>query len=168
MLVSGLLMRTPQNTYGQQQFDDYLRVASTCITLGNTEIPRQIITYALKHFFFMTNEPGSGWKAFLLRFPMMWLCMFAAAFPKLKYLVFLPLAIQNWLFRPNLNDSSGTQLQMTYQYVFYKLFGIKFLFNYWLSKFYEQGSDITETFQTYYNESHPFTQMIRENGILTK
>lgn len=168
MPVPGLLYRTPANTFDQQSWDDYLRVASTCITLGNTDIPRTILKYALTHLFFMTNEKGSGLNSWLGRFIHMWVVMLIASFPFLKYVFFLTFVIMNYTFTPNLNDSSGTQLQMTFHYVFKKLYGFNFLFNRWLGKFKSQGGDILETYSTYYDHNHPFTKVVKENGIVLK
>lgn len=95
--------------------------------------------------------------------------MFIAAFPKSKYAFYLPLFLYCLFCTPNTNDSSGTQLQMTYQYIFYKLYGYTDLFKIWLHKFVSKGSSITEIFQTYYDINHPFTKVVKENGIsLTK
>lgn len=168
MPIPGLLYRTPGNTYGQQSWDDYLRVACTFIIFKNTFGPRKIIWYAIKHLFFMTTEPGAGLKAWLGRFVHMWMVMFIAAFPPLKYLFFLPFLCMNLLFTPDANDSSGAQLQMTFQYVFKKLYGINWVFKRWLNKFTSQGTDVLEIFTTYYDHTHPFTKVLKENGVVLK
>ena len=115
----GLLMRTPQDTGGPQEFDDYLGLAVSCLALGNTEIPRQVLWYGITHLFWFDTGGSFNWSnfwsgslstkwdmikkeggKFLGRYPHVWCMMFAAAFPKQYKWIYPALWIATKLQKP--------------------------------------------------------------------
>jgi len=111
MKEPGLLMRTPDNSFGQQSWDDYLGVACLCIHDGITDIPKEILKYGVKHGFFFNNIGPFSFKAFLGRFPQVWALMWIAAYPWLKWPMYPVLWAIQCTFRFDLDDTSGYQLE---------------------------------------------------------
>ena len=152
-LKTGLVARWPKNNFYQSAWDDYMAVAVASIKFGITDIPREILWYGLKHAFFYNTDKKLEGKDFLGRNIPIWPMMLCAAFPKLKYL-FYPYVwiVTKFQSEPNLNDTSGFQLQWLY------LLGAKELgFNF---EGYDKHEKLrAEAFLIYYHKEHPFNVM---------
>lgn len=153
----GVLMRTPDNAFGQESHDDYLAFAVAAILNSAHPSAQEVFEYGFKHFFIMRNEEGSGFKAHLWRFPHVWWLMFVAGWPNLKWIVHLPLFIVQLLQKPPVNDSSGTQLQWLFMIAYLKLYGENNTFRKWKEK-----TDMVAVFKDYYDPEHPFQELIKE------
>lgn len=105
----GCLERTPQNTYGQEQWDDYLGVVVGCLLLKETKIPRQILWYGLKDAFFFNNSTPFSLKSFLGEYVHIWALYACASFPFIKFL-FAPFFFV-CLKLLSSSDPGGTQLE---------------------------------------------------------
>lgn len=109
-----VLMRTPDNKYGQNSHDDYTSLSIYCL-IYNQHWARAYLLSAIKKLGFMQNdfkEEGAFWKSQMFRFPQIWIIMFAAAFPH---------SIVRWISgllcsgllrfqKANVHNASGTQL----------------------------------------------------------
>lgn len=160
----GCLMRTDDNGFGQESYDDYLGTAAGCIAIGETKIPQEIIVYGLSNFFVFkttTSNTLKDWlKAFLGRFPQVWLLMFPAAFPWLKWLFALPLMVMAYFLKGAIEDQSGTILQWQIQKSVVNLYGIKYFYNRWIKR---NGFSLkNDIFGKYFNKGHPFIDAIGE------
>lgn len=115
----GVLMRTPNDEYGQESHDNYLAIGVYCIKNGEP-LARSILWSAIKKFGFMQNsfEKGDLWKSQMFRFPHVWIVMIAAAFPNriLKWLACRASIIIGSFSRVDLSDASGAQLQWLVNY----------------------------------------------------
>ena len=145
----GVLNRTPNNDYGQETWDDYLGVAAVCILLKERHIAKEIIIHGITHFGFYTNKEQSSAAAFLWRFPQVWLLMWPAAFPWMRY----PLYPLLWgLGRlMNLGGASANEIQLIWVYhAGCKALGFKF-------KKYDAATRLLpDAFGAYYGLGHPF------------
>jgi hypothetical protein len=163
MKEPGLLMRTPQNSYGYEQFDDYMGTIAAFTTLNNTTIPQNIYIYAVTHLFNLNNiDPGKFTiKSFLGRYPHLWVLTFASAFRFFKYLLFPILITIPYFFTPNINDTSGTQLQWVFVKAVENLYNIKL--THWENKFVNvYGSNpLNVLFTKYYGPDHPFAKITK-------
>lgn len=149
-LEPGLIPRWKGNNFDQSAWDDYLAVAAICAIYGEKEIPKTILKYGIKHFFKFDTDGKKEGRDFLGRSIHVWFLMFCAAYPKLKYLMFLPLWLTTLFFRDaQLKDTSAFQLQ----WIFYKgceALGFKFKGL--------KGHEILRkaAFRIYYDAEHPF------------
>lgn len=163
-LKPGLLSRKPVPA-AQEQFDDFLGRAIACIFTDNTKEPREILLYGLLHGFVFNTDKNLELKDFLGRFPIVFTFMFAAAFPKLKYLVYplLTLYCRN-LNPPDLSNSSGLQLQLLMIIGYHRLFKNDLVID-WLIKlqFSSKKTSLDSIFSTYYGKDHPYTKFIELN-----
>jgi hypothetical protein len=156
----GLLMRTPEGDYGQEQMDDYLGIACTSIVTGRTSNARAILWYGLTHLFVFNNDGKLQLQDFLGRYPFVFMYMFAAAFPFLKWAVYIPLTLNVRNFNPmGSTDSSGLQLQFIQILAYEKLYN-KIETRSWFSKYGKLPSTI---FEEFYEKGHPFIQYIKDN-----
>lgn len=112
MKEPGLLMRTPTNDYGQQQWDDYLGVALGCKLINNTDIPKQILKYGVSNFFVFNNDNKLELKDFLGRYIHVFACMLVAAYPIMSYILTPFISMIGNTMIPN--DASGINLQWAY------------------------------------------------------
>jgi hypothetical protein len=163
----GLLGRKPKGLeQAQEQFDDYLGRAIACMLTGNTTEPREILRYGLLNGFVFNTDKKLEWKDFLGRFPIVFMFMFAAAFPKLKYLVYPLLTLYCYsLTPPDLSDCSGLQLQLLMLVGYNKLYRNEIGFD-WSLKFEKKNkARIYEIFLGYYKTDHPFTKFIAFRDI---
>jgi hypothetical protein len=150
-LKKGLIARWPKNNYDQCAWDDYLGVAAACIKIGETGIPREILWHAMPFFIFNTDGKCEN-KDWLGRHIHMWTLMWCAAFPILKW----PLFILLWFFqlffiKPDMTQTSGAQLQFVYLYACHKL-GFTF------KRYKEHEEIIHVAMLIYYHKLHPFNQ----------
>lgn len=160
MKSMGLLMRTPDNTYGYEQYDDYLAVIAGCISINNTSIPRQILKYAILHGCYMDNlKQGLSGKPFLIRYPQLWILTFIASFPIFKYLFYPILWTITELMCPDINDPSGTQLQWIFITTLETLYNTTF--DNWHCKFNDiyGPNQLHLLFTKYYDKDHPFSKV---------
>ena len=148
-LEPGLLMRTPNNDYGQQSWDDYLGVAVVCILLNERQIAKEILSYGKAHRGFYRTKPDSKWNAFLWRFPQVWLLMLPAAYPWTRF----PLFPFIWTLgrMMNLGGASPNDIQLIWVYhAGCKALGFKF-------KKYDTATRLLpDAFSAYYGLGHPF------------
>lgn len=157
-LYPGCLERTPNNTFGQESYDDYLGTAAACIATGETGIPREILKYGFMDCFIFNTDGVLQGRDFLGRFPQVWLLMFPAAFPWLKWLFALPLFVMAYFLKGNIEDQSGTILQWLIQKSVVNLFGTCYFYNRWISRNkFDLKNDI---FAKYFNTGHPFIDAI--------
>lgn len=163
---NGVLMRTPDNQFGQQSWDDYLGLAVACLVLGETEIPQHMIWSSICHLGCMLN--GKGWsdisKSFLWRFPIIWVIMGAAAFPCMAKLYKCIIQAYMFMFKPKVNyhDQSGTQLQFLQLYALSYLGDVKPLKT-WLNELklsLPTACDypLSEVMEPYYSSGHPLVE----------
>jgi len=154
-LEIGLLARWPKNNFDQAAWDDYLGAAVGSLYLGDTEVPRALLWYGVKHGFIYNTDGKLEGKDWLLRNIPIWGLMFAAAFPKLKLLAYPALYFTQLFFStPNLNDTSAIQLQWMFLKGAEKL-GFRF------QKLDEHESIIKEALKIYYHADHPFNKEAR-------
>jgi len=153
-LKPGLLARWPGNNYDQCAWDDYLGVAAACIFRSETKIPRKILWYAITHAFIFNTDGKLESKDFLLRNFPIWPLMICAAFPFTRFIMWPLLWIVQAFFKyPNLNDSSGFQLQWIFLDACW-LLG----FNFKRMKIHAQK--LKAGLRVYYHKDHPFNSGI--------
>lgn len=150
-LKKGLIARWPGNNFDQSAWDDYLAIAVGCIHFKNKTIAREILLYGITHFGFYNTDGKLKFSDFLWRNIPIWPLMICAAFPILKYLMFIPLFVVKLFFKkPSLEDTSGTQLQWLYILGCNKLgFNFKNVDN----------ETMKAVFSVYYHKDHPFNNM---------
>ncbi len=149
-LFPGLIARWKGNNWDNCAWDDYLGIAATCVKFEVTDIPREILSYGIKHFFFYNTNGKLEGKDFLGRNLPIWPIMFCAGFPKLKFLAYPACwAVQLFFKTPDLSDTSGIQLQWIYLKAC-ECLGFKF------KKLKEHEDIIKEAFKIYYSKDHPF------------
>lgn len=156
-LEKGLIARWPGNNYDQSAWDDYLAVATTCIFLKDTSIPREILWYGIRHLFVYNTDAKLEGRDFLLRNFPIWPLMMVAAFPFLKYPMYPLLWLVQKFFKDpfhliQIDDTSGFQLQWVYLLGCH-LLGIDFP-SYPLHHLYKPVA-----FQRYYHKDHPFNNL---------
>ena len=153
-LAPGLIARWPENNFDQAAWDDYLGVAAASIKLGETKIPREVLKYGLLHAGVYNTDGKLTSHDFLWRNFPVWPLMFAAAFPRLKYLVYPILYMVQKFFKDpeeliRINDTSGFQLQ----WVFLEgcdLLGFRF------ESHKRHFFLLSKAFGIYYHKEHPF------------
>jgi hypothetical protein len=148
----GVLMRTPYNSFGQESHDNYLGVAVYCMCY-NPRWARVILWNLIKKVGFMQNsfEKGDFFKSQLLRFPIVWIIMLAAAFPN-KVVRFLCRTALYPMLRfqtVSIGDSSGTQLQWLQRQA------LAFMGNPKLALEFKQKVKMGEVMSSYYDIDHP-------------
>ena len=149
-LKKGLMARWPKNDFDQAAWDDYMAVAVVSIKFGDVEIPREILWYGLTHAFIFNTDKKLRREDFLGRNVPVWPVMWAAAFPKLKYLFFPSIwFVQLFFGKPDLSDTSGFQLNWLYLIGANEL-GFKF------KKLDDYERMRKEAFKIYYHKEHPF------------
>lgn len=155
-LENGLMARWPKNNFDQAAWDDYLGVAAASIKINNVSLPRSIFWYGVRHLGIYDTDGKLSSHDFLWRNVPVWPLMFAAAYPKIKYLMYPFLWLVQRFFKSpahliSVNDTSGFQLQ----WVFLKgcmLLGFTF------EKFWEHEALLGEAFLIYYHKEHPFNK----------
>jgi len=145
----GLLMRTPDNQFGQESWDDYFSIACLFVYAKSRKTSRDILKYGFTHFFFFNNLDEFSWKSFLGRFPQVWVMMFIAAFPWMKWPLYPALFLIQLTFKQDVNDASGFQLEWLFLRTC-NLMGFKF------KKYEIARSGIKQAWATYYDSDHPF------------
>jgi hypothetical protein len=148
-----VLMRTPDNSFGQDSHDNYMALGVYCL-MFNKRWARVVLWSALKKRTFMRNdfiEEGGLWKSFMGRFPHVWMIFVAAAFPwkPVKWLIGLGLRLVGLFNKLNLTDASGTQLTWLRNYTL-SLLGHKSC----LEKFLK-NANMAEVMSGYYETGHP-------------
>lgn len=115
----GVLMRTPNDEYGQESHDNYLAIGVYCIKNGEP-LARSILWSAIKKFGFMQNsfEKGDLWKSQMFRFPHVWIVMIAAAWPNRGVYFFARVMLRLVLSFQSIDvkNASGTQLTWLVNY----------------------------------------------------
>lgn len=145
----GLFKRNPEGSFGQETWDDYLGIAAACITIGETGIPRDILWYGISHGFVFNTDKHIETKDWLGRFPQVWILMWCAAFPWMKWMLYPALALVGKTMKLKVEDASSTQLQ----WVFFSAcdhLGFRF----------KSGDPIIAAYPSavarYYDATHPF------------
>lgn len=151
-IKSGLYARTPENQFGQEQWDNYLGLAALCFGIGNTAAARSVIWYGIKHFGFYDTDGKLEGKDWLWRFPQVWVLMWLAAFPKIKWVFWPAWWVVGRFMNPNPADASGCQLAWLFHWVGFLAYGtgkdrLKTLFGAFV-----EGS------KTYYSNGHPIAE----------
>jgi hypothetical protein len=151
----GVLVRTPQNTYGNESWDNYLAVAVYCL-MFNKRWARVILWSAIKKLGFMQNsfEKGDLWRSQMFRFPVIWVVMIAAAFKIIAPLSRLILQAMCIFHTLNLADASGTQLQFLQRWAIYRMGNPKPMKKF-LQSLKDQGTSMKEVMTGYWQEGHP-------------
>jgi hypothetical protein len=153
-IVPGLMARWPENNYDNCAWDDYLGVAAACIKLKEVKIPCEILRYGLLHLGFYNTDGKLTKDDFLWRNFPIWPLMFAAAFPRLKFLAYPFLYLVSRFFKSpeeliRVNDTSGFQLQWVF------LEGCDLL-GYRFGGHAEHFYLLSRAFKIYYHSEHPF------------
>lgn len=154
----GVYKRNPQGSFGQNSHDDYLGIAVACLIENTDEgvrVAKSILWRGLTSFWFFNNTDKFLWSACLIRFPHVWLVMWVAAFPWLKYPLYPAIALVGMFMDWKKADESGTQLQWIYFYACKKM-GFKF------QKYDEITAILPLAFSRYYAAGMPFTQAAKE------
>lgn len=166
----GVLMRTAENTYGQESHDNYFGMALLCLMAGEKYFPREALWACIKRFGFMQNsfEKGDLWKSQMLRFPHVWALMIAAAFPRTKVVRYLSRTfLKLWYavslkFQPlNSQDASGTQLTWLGYYAIGEL-GDKAPMKAFIQKLKSWNTSMNVIESGYWDRTHP---VIRRYGL---
>jgi len=154
----GVLMRTPDNSYGQEQWDNYLGVFIGAITICNVEIVKKFLKTAFKNKFVLDTDGKVELKDFLLRFPHIWALYGAFSYKPVKYLLWPVLHLVSKLsMRPTLKTGgSGINLQYMFNYAMSKLYSDKYLKN-WLIKLTKLDKSLGSNFMEYFSAEHPFS-----------
>lgn len=153
---TGCLMRNPQNTNGQEEWDDYLGLVAYCILVKNKTIPRQILWYGLKNLFVYDNVGQLAFKAWLGRFVYLWFLYWSAAFPWMKWLMFPFLWLTQLTFSTDLDEIGGDGYQLNWVYLTAcKLLGFHF------KKYDTLQAGLLQAFTEYYGANHPFVGVIK-------
>jgi hypothetical protein len=166
---SGLLMRRPDNTDGNQSHDGYMAFAVWCQFRGRKDMARRLLATALKHGFYMKNAAfnfeGKPWKEkidivlspLLVRYPKIWIALLAAALPHKGVCLFCSVAIQTLqsfdTVRPD--DASGCQ-QCSINLYSVMLNGNPSPLRSFLKGLQDRGSSIADVMSTPYNGGLPF------------
>jgi hypothetical protein len=150
----GVLWRTPDNTYGNCSHDDYLAFGVRMLIDGNKIWPRMILWSCIKKLGFMRNdykEKNGLWKSQMLRFPHVWIVMFAAAFPNviLNFLTRNILKILLTVSSTSATDASGMQLR------FLNLYAIHLMGNSKPLREFIKKYNMAEIMKYYYDVDHP-------------
>lgn len=158
----GLLMRTPDNKFGNETHDDIMALLAACIRLGNTEIPRKMFWYGVRHFFFYYNDFYFSfenlWRSFFWKYPHVLALMFAASYPKLKVIVYLILWLTEKLQKAGTVveiGASAIQLQFIFMIAYIHLYGRNSTYVNW-----RNSIDLKSAFLNYYDADQPFLGMI--------
>lgn len=131
-LLRGMLIRTPENTYGQESHDNYFAAAIYYYVMENPRGARSLLWAMVIRFGYMKNVPYekaaftsiATWKdkvkwylkiwmaPWMGRFPHVWIGMIAAAFPNavVRKLSAMVLTLLASFSRLEIFDASGTQL----------------------------------------------------------
>ena len=150
----GLLMRTPDNSFGQEQFDNYLGLTYLALRY-NIQWAKEVITYGVQHnFVFDTNDVFEV-KDFLGRYPHVFALMHEVGYRTESPLVlsFLSMFTTPRFMQLKENDASGVNLSLVYQFMVARLGGHALQLNdaIKLSK---------KTARTYFDEDHPIVYCI--------
>jgi hypothetical protein len=149
-LKPGLIARWPNNNFDQAAWDDYLGVATTSIFFKDTSIPREILSYGFRHLFIFNTDGKLESRDWLGRHVHVWVLMFAAAFPKTKFILRPLLKFMILFFnKPDMKDTSSIQLQWVY------LVGLAHLGIY-TDAYVNHIRDFAEARKIYYHKDHPF------------
>lgn len=163
MMEPGLLARTPQNTFGNQQHDDIQSVLAGCVIDGNKEVPFLILKrLALNFGFYDTNNEKES-KDFIGRFLYLWPSLIAASSDILKWAVFPLLCLYTLTFKPNKNDTSGINLQWSFLEYMDALYPWNPFKKRWEAKLYEEFQDgLFGSMSIYFDNGHPFVRLVKE------
>lgn len=162
-LKKGLVARWPGNDFDQAAWDDYLGIAVASIHLKQTAIPREILGYAFKNLFIFNTDKKLESKDWFGRHVPVWVLMFAAAFPKLKYLLFPFIHLVAHFFNPpNMKDTSGFQLQWIFLVGASKL-GADVSLDLSLHQSY-----LKEALGIYYAKEHPFNLVCSDKDFVNE
>lgn len=151
----GLFKRTPDGAFGNQSWDDYLGIAAASIKAGNHRIPFDVLCYGITHAFIFDTDGRLQFKDWLGRFVHLWLLMACAAFPWIKFTLWPVFWVIQLTFKPNLNDTSGLQLQWLYLESLKNL-GFRF------KKLAEFEAVLPTAFSIYYDKIHPFINCVKK------
>jgi hypothetical protein len=152
-LKPGLIARWPSNDYDQAAWDDYLGVAAACIKIKETKIPKEILSYGIKHFFIYNTDRKLQSRDWLGRHVHVWVLMCVAAFPKMK-IILKPLLLLMIKFfnKIDMKDTSSIQLQWVYLCALNEM-GID------TKEFFEHARVMKKAFSIYYHKDHPFNAL---------
>lgn len=153
-----VLMRTPDNAFGQESHDNYIALGLYCL-MFNRRWARAVLWSAFKKFTFMRNdfkEKGGLWKSFMGRFPHLWMIFIAAAYPwtPVKWLCGLGLRALSIFDKKNYQDASGTQLQFVKNYAL-SLMGHEKCMKRFMEDLDDHGTSMNRVMSSYYDEGHP-------------
>lgn len=163
MMEPGLLARTPQNSYGNQQHDDIQSVLAGCVISGNTEVPQLILKRLVTNLGFYDTDGKKEGKDFLGRFVYLWPSLLAASSPISKWLVYPPLVLYTATFKPEHGNTSGIHLQWSFLEYMDTLFPWNPFKKKWEKKLHEiYPNGIADTMGVYFDNGHPFSRLTKE------
>jgi hypothetical protein len=161
----GLPMRNPENTHGQEQWDNLLGITLGCEITDNQYILREIISYGIKHLFVFNTDDKLEFRDWLGRYPHLWMMMFASAYPITKYFLYLPLLVISKSFKPSPNDMSGNLLQYVFISTFSAIYNNRTIIDKWVQEVNKTvPNGLYGVFSVYFGPNHPFSKIILENG----
>jgi len=151
----GVLMRTPENTYGQEGWDDYLGFCAATIFCGYAAKSREIYAHYWSHLGFFANQPLT-YKAWLARHVQLWWLVFAASFPKLKELVHFQLWICQKFMRGGKQGGGGLMLEWCFMVSYRKLYGPNKKWFDWC-----KNTDMVAAIKDQCDHDHPFVEWMK-------
>lgn len=159
--TKGLMQRNPDNSFGQESWDDYMGLLTACLLIKRTDYPRQILWYGIKNAFVFRNEPNSGKKAWLWRFPhIFFIILPVAAFPILSLILWplFPIALPlMYKLEKDTNEMSWlTNLGLSLAFIGPIIRSKKAIF-----LFYNKHT-LQKAFDSYYGINHPFKDGLAE------
>ena len=151
---SGLLMRTPDNKYGQEQFDNYLGLSYLAYRY-NLQWAKEMITYGVEHNFVFDTDDVFEVKDFLGRYPHVFALMHEVGYRTESPLVlsFLSMFTTPRFMQLKENDASGVNLSLLYQLMVARLGGSP-------KQLPEAIALAKKTARTYFDEDHPIVYCI--------
>lgn len=163
MIEPGLLARTPDNQFGNQQHDDIQGAIAGCYLSGNTEVPSSILKRLASNFGFYDTNGKKEDKDFLGRFVYIWPSLVAASMPSLKWLMFPLLVLHTALFKPEAGNTSGLNLQWSFMEYMNALYPWNPMLKSWEKKVLAVfPGGLAEVFSIYFDNDHPFARIERE------
>jgi hypothetical protein len=153
-----ILMRTPDNAFGQESHDNYTALAIYCLA-HNEKWARVVLWSAIKKFGFMQNnftEENAFWKSQMIRFPHIWFIMIASAFPN-RVVFWITRNLLTAVIRSqklNFSDASGFQLRFMLCHAV-RMLGSNKQMEWLLNQVRSQGMSIVDVMKPYYSEGHP-------------
>lgn len=154
-LNGGNLLRTPDNQFGQEEWDDHLGLGAYSYFYKINFIPRKVLWYAIKNFGVLNTDRNLQATDFLGRFPQIWVVYLIAAFPVVKWIFYPTAWAISKFMKPDVTDASGLQLTWLYLYVMVDAFGFGFH-----GKYQDVLTKLKLVIPSYYDDEMPIVSML--------